>query len=125
MDAKEKKEKTDEEMFQILRTIMASAARDLAVKDDTPVNYTLITKSRSWKGGPMFFGAVMRKSYVSYHLMPLYWKPALLDILSPELRKRMQGKSCFNFRKMEPALFEELAAVTKTCLQSYRDAGLL
>lgn len=125
MDAKEKKEKTDEEIFRILRTIMASAARDLAVKDDTPVNYTLITKSRSWKGGPMFFGAVMRKSYVSYHRMPLHWKPAVLDILSPELHKRMQGKSCFNFRKMEPALFEELAAVTKTCLESYRDAKLL
>jgi hypothetical protein len=121
----EAKEKTDAEIFQTLRRIMASVEPALAIKDDAPANYSLITKSASWKGGPMFFGAVMRKSYVTYHLMPLYWKPALVDLLSPALRKRMQGKSCFNFKKADPVLFEELSALTKTCLESYREAKLL
>jgi hypothetical protein len=36
---------------------------------DEPRKYYLVTKSNSWKGGPMFFGAVMLfKGYVSYHL---------------------------------------------------------
>lgn len=60
-----------------------------------------------------FFGAVMRKkSQVAFHLMPVYHHPELLDGMSPELRRRMQGKSCFNFTKVDPALFSELGALT-------------
>jgi hypothetical protein len=39
--------------------------------------------------------------------------PELLQDISPELRKRMQGKSCFNFKKVEPNLFKELAELTQ------------
>ena len=38
----------------------------------------------------------------------------LLDSISDNLRKRMQGKSCFNFSKQDPDLFDELAALTRT-----------
>jgi hypothetical protein len=38
------------------------------------------------------------KSYVSFHLIPVYMFPDLLKGLSPALEKRMQGKSCFNFK---------------------------
>ncbi len=59
------------------------------------------------------FGAVrIRTRYVSYHLMPIYGSPALLDGISPLLRRRMQGKSCFNFTKVDDALFTELAELT-------------
>jgi hypothetical protein len=62
---------------------------------------------------PMWFGGVeIRKSYVSYHLMPVYARPAMLDDASPALRKRMQGKACFNFKHADPALFDELEALT-------------
>src|SRR5690242_16461763 len=40
------------------------------------------------------------KNYVSYHFMPVYGCPKLLDALSPKLRARMQGKSCFNFKSV-------------------------
>ena len=46
------------------------------------------------------------KAYVSYHLMPVYGNPKLLDGASKELMARMQGKSCFNFKKVDAALFE-------------------
>ncbi|MCI0346901.1 MAG: hypothetical protein L0221_15900 [Chloroflexi bacterium] len=36
----------------------------------------------------------------------------LVGSLSPELRRRMQGKSCFNFTKVDDALFEELERIT-------------
>ncbi len=42
--------------------------------------------------------------------MPVYVFPELLGAVRPLLRKRMQGKSCFNFTRVDPALFEELAA---------------
>jgi hypothetical protein len=33
--------------------------------------------------------------------------------MSPELKKRMQGKSCFNFTTPDEKLFKELAKLTK------------
>jgi hypothetical protein len=55
---------------------MATHESELRVVHDEPKKYYLVTKSLSWKDGPMFFGAVMLgKAYVSYHLMPLYISP--------------------------------------------------
>jgi hypothetical protein len=42
--------------------------------------------------------------------------PDLLDGISPALKKRMQGKSCFNFKSIEPALFDELSMLTQRSL---------
>jgi hypothetical protein len=73
----------------------------------------------------MFFGAVQtKKNYVSYHLMPVYVYPDLLDGISPELRRRMQGKSCFNFSRVDETLVAELARLTERGLQRYREHGL-
>jgi hypothetical protein len=33
--------------------------------------------------------------------------------MSPELKKRMQGKACFNFKEVDERLFKELAKITK------------
>ena len=90
-------------VFARLKPVLAKYAKRLSVKADTPVEYTLITKSASpfhqHKGEPLYFGSVrLGKAYVSFHLMPLYMCPALVKRISPMLKKRMQGKTCFNFR---------------------------
>jgi len=54
--------------------------------------------------------------------MPVYVFPELLKDISPELKKHMQGKSCFNFGKVEPALFEELAELTRKSAERFRQA---
>ena len=65
-------------------------------------------------GQPVWFGGVrLGKAYVSYHLMPVYTHPALAAKISPALKKRMQGKSCFNFKVVDAALFDELEALTR------------
>jgi len=75
-------------------------------------------------GQPLFFGAVnIKKNYVSYHHMPVYVFPELLDEISPELKKRMQGKSCFNFKKPDSELFKELESLTKLGYEKYQEAG--
>jgi len=51
--------------------------------------------------------------------------PELLKKVSPELKQRMQGKSCFNFRTVEPVLFKELTALTKQGLERFKKEGLL
>ena len=76
------------------------------------------------RGKDVWFGGVqIKKNYVSYHLMPVYAFPDLLDSLSPELKKRMQGKSCFNFKTVDKALFKELGALTKTGYQRFKKEG--
>lgn len=57
--------------------------------------------------------------------MPVYVNPNLLAALSPGLKKRMQGKSCFNFTAIDAVLFEELAALTEASFADYQAQGVV
>jgi hypothetical protein len=56
--------------------------------------------------------------------MPIDCCPDLLKGLSEPLRARMQGKACFNFKTVEPVLFEELARLTERGCRRFQDTGL-
>jgi hypothetical protein len=47
-----------------------------------------------------------------------------LKTLSPALKKRLQGKSCFNFTAVDPDQLKELATVTKAGIAAFRDVKL-
>jgi hypothetical protein len=112
------KEKSDfETVFAALKPVLQAYASHLVVKADEPGNYYLETLPRR-NGKALFFGAVqIKKNYVSYHLMAVYIFPDLLNTISPALRKRMQGKSCFNFTKVDTALIEELVTLTRSSFE--------
>lgn len=111
-----------EAVFKALREIMEPYAAGLERKTDSDTELYLEAKSEGG-GKPMFFGAVqLKKNHVSYHLMPVYTDPDLLEAVSPELRKRMQGKSCFNFKMVDPVLFGELAVLTGAALERFRQS---
>lgn len=97
-----------------LRAIMLAEAAGLTIARDAPGDLEVRTATADPKTGkPGWFGTVtIKKSYVAYHLIPLYEHPALADGLSPALAKRRQGKTCFNFKDADPAMFAELAALT-------------
>ena len=107
-------------VFEKLKTILSPHAKKLTVKVDTPTAYSLDGPySEKWKK-ELFFGSVqVKKSYVSFYLMPIYMYPDLLKKISPELKKHMQGKSCFNFKTVEKSLFEELSQLTKQGLERF------
>ena len=67
-----------------------------------------------YAGQPWGFVAATRlgKRYVSFYLMAVYGDETLAASISPELKRRMQGKSCFNFTKVDESLFRELEALT-------------
>jgi hypothetical protein len=71
----------------------------------------------------MYFGSVrLGKAYVSVHLMPLYMSPVLVKTISPALKKRMQGKTCFNFKTdPEPELIAALARLTDAAFEQWRE----
>ncbi len=113
-------------VFAELRSILAPYAAQLDAKKDDATELYLDTRFVQKNKKPLFFGAVqVKKSFVSFHLMPVYAQPALLDGLSPALKKRMQGKSCFNFAEVDKPLFKELAALTKAGFASYADQGFV
>ena len=113
-------------VFAELRAIMAPYAAKLDAKKDDASELYVDTRYMQKNKKPLFFGAVqVKKSYVSYHLMPVYLKPELLASISPDLKARMQGKSCFNFKATEPGLFKELSALTQAAFASYREQGFV
>ena len=65
-------------------------------------------------------GTRVGKRYVSFYLMPVYASPQLNASVSPELRKRMQGKACFNFTKIDENLFAELEELTARGILGFR-----
>lgn len=100
-------------VFHDLRARMLRHADGLSVTRDNPGDLVVRTPDLDAKGQPGWFGTVtIKKSYVAYHLSALYERQAMADDISPELTRRRQGKTCFNFKKPEPALFDELEALT-------------
>jgi hypothetical protein len=100
-------------LYAALRAIFVPYLDRLTVQTDAPGVICLNAPKSPWPDKELFFGkAEIGKRYVSFHLMPVYMHPDLLDGVSPALRKRMQGKSCFNFTQADPALVAELADLT-------------
>jgi hypothetical protein len=109
----ESKDERFEATYLRLRSILEPYAPKMYVSADTDIWYGLDLAPEAERVPATWFGAVRRgKAYVSYYLMSIYGDPRLLDDISPALRKRMQGKSCFNFTRIDEGLFGELAALT-------------
>ena len=114
------------ETFKQLKAILKPYADKLIVVHDTDTNYYLDTHHVMKNKQRIFFGAVRTgKAYVSFHLMPVYASSVLLNTISPELKKRMQGKSCFNFKTPDEKLFKELAKLTKAGFKMFHDPKFL
>jgi hypothetical protein len=109
-------------------TTEANAARSRKAPTATAAaeSYLLLgAPTDKYPNGQMFAGVRRGKSYVSYYLFSVYLEPGQLDGVSPELRRRMQGKSCFNFTRIDDALFDELDALTERGRDLYAERGLL
>ena len=108
-------------LFDRFKTMLAPYAARMHVGGDGPAMYGVDMAPEGERDPSTWFaGTRLGKRYVSYYLMPIYVKPSLLDDISPELRRRMQGKSCFNFAKVDEPLLAELEALTKA---SYEATG--
>jgi hypothetical protein len=101
-------------VYDALCAILKPYEKKLSKKEYGKNFYYLETREPLYRGKPVCYGGVrLGKNYVSYYLMSVYMAPELMRNLSPELKKRMQGKSCFNFTQVDAALFAELKALTR------------
>lgn len=114
------------ETFETLRDMLQRHGRGLKSTVDTPSEFVLASADKVDRSGrPLFVAGVqIKKNYVSYHLMPIYADPKLLTTVSPDLRKRMQGKGCFNFRSIEPPIAKELSGLTKEGIKRFASIEL-
>jgi hypothetical protein len=106
-------------VFARLKAILTKHANKASVVHDTADHFYLNEAAPDAKGKPVFLAAAkIGAGKVAFHLMPVYAKPELLHGISPELKKRMQGKSCFNFSSTDETLLRELEALTKKAMSS-------
>jgi len=110
------------EVFNELKSIFKPYLKKMDVASDTDTSYMLNTRYIMRNKQPLCFGGVrLGKNYVSFYLMSAYTCPDLLKAMSPELKKRMQGKSCFNFKEVDKKLFSELKTLTKAGAAKFTD----
>src|SRR5713101_1378056 len=96
------------------------------VTHDTDNYYLLNTRHIMKNKQALCFGGVrLGKAYVSFYLMSIYACPDLLQSMSPELKQRMRGKSCFNFKEVDEKLFKELARLTKEGASKFSDGKFI
>lgn len=110
------------QVFAELKSIFTPYAKKMDVAHDTDTYYLLNTRFIMKNKQPLCFGGVrLGKNYVSFYLMSVYASPDFVKNMSPELKKRMQGKSCFNFKQTDQRLFGELKELTRAGAAKFTD----
>ena len=102
-----------------MREIVEPLRSKLVATRDGPGDLALEIPGLEGKPWGYVAGIRRGKRYVSYYLMSVYAEPAIAAGMSPELRRRMQGKACFNFTSVEEPLFAELAQITESTLEPF------
>jgi len=117
---------SSDKVFAKLKAIFKPYVKKMDVAADNETYYLLNTRHIMKNKQPLCFGGVrLAKAYVSFYLMSIYACPDLLQSMSPELKQRMQGKSCFNFKEVDEKLFKELAQLTKAGAAKFNDGKLI
>ena len=116
--------KAANQVFEELKSILQPYEENLTIVHDTAGHYYLNTPAQETQKKEEFFGAAqIKKKYVAFHLMPIYYYPELLNSVSEKLKGSMQGKSCFNFTSVDKTLFQELKALIEASFEKYRTVG--
>ena len=114
-----------ETLFDRIRAMFRKHEPSCVLRCDEPDRYYLDTHEVRAKDGyrTMFGGVEIKKNYVSAHLMPVYIHPDLLERAGEALRKRMQGKSCFNFKRIDEAQLADLEALIDSGAERFSAEG--
>lgn len=113
-------------VFNDLKALLTPYQSRLVLVHDSADHYYLDTAFLMPNKKPLFFAAVkIGKAYVSFYLMPIYVFPDLLDHVSPALRARKQGKSCFNFTTLTAEQRAALQQLVVRSVERYHAQGYL
>ncbi len=78
-------------------------------------------RRREARAHDWFAGVQMANGAVKFNLLPMHSHPALLEGISPALRKLRTGVSVFKFTEIDERLFAELVALVARSFELYMD----
>ena len=108
------------DVYNRLRTVLDPYRNRMQVLQDNERGIYLNAPTVMKNGQPLFFAAVaITKRYVSFHVYPVHMYPDLLDGIG-DLKKRMQGKSCFNFSKVTEEQVAAMGDLVRRGYERYR-----
>jgi hypothetical protein len=116
-------------IFNQVKEIMRPfAVKNYIVNADKPGYYEIYYGKEAEVAGRKFpelmlAALLIQKGYVALHFFPLYIEQALKEKLSPELLQSLNGKSCFNLKKNDPELMEQIRQAFNTAVDFYRSKG--
>ena len=111
-------------VFDELKAILARHAKLFTVREGAVKNkrdyHLILEKQLVIDGRPRkelwFASIIQQKDSVGFYFTP----PDVKDKLSPELLAHLDGKSCFHFKTLTPALKKDVEAALKLGLEAYR-----
>ncbi len=114
------------EIFRRLKAIFKPHLKKMDIAANSQTYYLVNTRHIMKNKHPRCFGGVrLGKNYVSFYLMSVYGSRGIMKSMSPGLKKRMQGKSCFNFKEVDEKLFRELGKLTKAGAKLFSDTRFI
>ena len=123
-----------ENIFSEIKKILENQSANLLVKDQyigsqakqqKPAYHLYGNKEVSLFGKkpqPTYVaGVIQQKNYISFYFSPVYSHPDSFKNISPELKKFLKGKSCFNINKITPQLLKEIEDILKDGINNYKE----
>jgi hypothetical protein len=123
-----------EKIFQEIKEILQKNSQgfmetekylDSQAKTDKPGYHLYGKEEKSYYGKKpqqMYMaGVIQQKNYVSFYFTPIYSHADEFKDISPDLRKFLKGKSCFNITKTTQPLLEELEDLLKKGIDKYKE----
>jgi hypothetical protein len=122
---------TREEIVSILKKNLKKYSPPMVASKGSAEGYSLIGNKPVPYGYDkkiipgMFFAAVQHaKDSVTFHFFPCYMNEQILAV-APTLVKKLKGKTCFHFKKVEDVNEKELNAILKKGVSAWKKMGYM
>jgi len=120
-----------DKLRQFLTGLLKDHSNVLKVVADTEVKFevsgTVPTMQGKQKVDGIYFASVVPKPKdVRFYFFPMYThSDALKPSMSPELAKRLKGKSCYHIKSLDENLQKELESLVAEAVKLYQNDGWL
>ena len=114
-----------DQLEQALKDLLRSQQPHLQVKVDTPEQFEVIGTKEIMQGrqkveGATFASIVPKPKDVRLYFFPIYTDKEFFSP-SPELQKKLKGKSCFHLKKIDETLFQEIQKMIEKGVEVYKE----
>jgi hypothetical protein len=119
-----------QKIFHKLKNILSGYVPPMLAVTDDAGKFELVTNKEITMRGSVrknlcFASLIVQGSYVGLYLMHVYARPENIQLLGPELRKALKGKSCFHIARLDDNLSDQIRAALDQGVNSYKKMGFI